>query len=127
MAFFSWHVVANYALSPVIATSPDSILAQIYQVRCLRFPGDLYHSKHTQGQVYSCIPLVIRHSLSHVCGRRWRWQAHGYQQPDAPLFVNQRFVRGYGWRTFSWICLRIASPVTEKSLEKDVRKQAVEE
>ena len=53
MAFFSWHVVANYALSPVIATSPDSILAQIYQVRCLRFPGDLYHSKHTQGQVYS--------------------------------------------------------------------------
>ena len=29
VAFFSWHVVANYALSPVIATSPDSILAQI--------------------------------------------------------------------------------------------------
>ena len=26
---FSWHVVANYALSPVIATSPDSMLAQI--------------------------------------------------------------------------------------------------
>ena len=27
--FFPWHVVANYALSAVIATSPDSILAQI--------------------------------------------------------------------------------------------------
>ena len=36
-------------------------------------------------------------------------------------------MRGYGWRTFRWIYLRIANPVTEKSLEKDVRKQAVEE
>ena len=26
---YPWHVVANYALSAVIATSPDSILAQI--------------------------------------------------------------------------------------------------
>ena len=43
------------------------------------------------------------------------------------ILRNQRFVRGYGWRTFRWICLRIDSPVTEKSLEKDVRKQAVEE
>ena len=30
--FFPWHVVANYALSPVIAISPDSILAQIQDV-----------------------------------------------------------------------------------------------
>ena len=29
VAFFSWHVVANYGLSPVIATSPDGTLAQI--------------------------------------------------------------------------------------------------
>jgi len=29
VCFFPWHVVANYALSAVIATSPDSILAQI--------------------------------------------------------------------------------------------------
>ena len=29
---FSWHVVANYALSAVSATSPDSMLAQISDV-----------------------------------------------------------------------------------------------
>ena len=37
------------------------------------------------------------------------------------------FVRGYGRRTSRWICSRIASLVTEKSLKKVVRKQAVEE
>ena len=54
----------------------------------------------------------------------------GHTDSNNPMHVhllNQRFVRGYGWRTFRWICLRIASPVTEKSPEKDVRKQAVEE
>ena len=34
VAFFSWHVVANYALSPVIATSPDSI---VYLLRSKMF------------------------------------------------------------------------------------------
>ena len=47
--------------------------------------------------------------------------------PMHAYWVINGFVRGYGWRTFRWICLRIASPVTEKSLQKDVRKQAVEE
>ena len=44
----------------------------------------------------------------------------------AYLLING-FVSEYGWRTFRWICLRFTSPVTEKSLEKDVRKQEVEE